>query len=80
MQCAPAHSDGYAMIYVTRLNGSRFIINGEMIREIEATPDTVITLVTGEKVIVREAVDDIVAAVVEYRRRIQAGVVPDGNA
>ena len=67
------------MIYVTRLNGSRFIINGEMIREIEATPDTVITLITGEKTMVREAVDDVVAAVIEYKRRIQAGVVPDRN-
>ncbi|HIJ66285.1 MAG TPA: flagellar FlbD family protein [Candidatus Hydrogenedentes bacterium] len=62
------------MIHVTRLNGSEFVINGDMIREVEATPDTVITLNTGQKIMVREAVDEVVAAVIEYKRRIQ-GIV-----
>ena len=58
------------MIYVTRLDGSRFVLNGELIRDVEATPDTVITLTTGQKIMVREAVDEIVTAVIEYKRRI----------
>ena len=56
------------MIYVTRLNGQRFVINAEMIREIEATPDTIITLSRGERIIVKESVEDVIAAVVEYKR------------
>ena len=61
------------MITVTRLNGAQFVINAEMIREVEATPDTIISLVSGEKLMVRESVDEIVDAVLEYKRRIQPG-------
>ena len=64
------------MIYVTRLNGERFVLNAEMIREIEARPDTIITLTSGEKVMVREAVDDVVNAVLEYKRGV-LGYPPD---
>ncbi len=59
------------MIYVTRLNGKRFVINADLIREVESTPDTIITLTSGEKIMVQETVDDIVAAVLEYKRRVQ---------
>jgi len=61
------------MIYVSRLNGSEFVLNAELVREVEATPDTIITLTTGQKVMVRESVDEVVAAVLEYRRQIQPG-------
>ena len=62
------------MIYVTRLNGDKFVLNAEFLREVEATPDTIITLINGEKVMVRESVDEVVAAVLEYRRKIQPGI------
>jgi flagellar protein FlbD len=58
------------MIRVTRLNGTTFVINAELIRELEATPDTVVTLITGTKLLVRESVDDVINAVIEYRREI----------
>ena len=58
------------MIHVTRLNGSQFVVNAELIREVEATPDTVVTLTTGTKLLVRESVDEIVQAVLQYRRDI----------
>jgi len=58
------------MIYVTRLNGKRFVVNAELIREVEATPDTIITLTTGDKLLVKESVDDVIAAVIEYRQRL----------
>lgn len=61
------------MIHVTRLNGTVFVLNAELIREIEATPDTIISLVTGAKVMVRESVDEVVAAVLEYRRQVHPG-------
>ncbi len=62
------------MIHVTRLNGAEFVLNAELIREVEATPDTIITLITGEKLMVREPVDEVVAAVLEYRKQIQPGM------
>lgn len=54
------------MIQITRINGSKVIINALMIEHIEATPDTVITLVTGKKWIVKEPVEDIIAQVKQY--------------
>lgn len=66
------------MIYVTRLNGKQFVINAELIREIESTPDTIITLTAGGKIVVRESVDDVIAAVLEYKRQIH-GLAPKKN-
>ena len=48
------------MIHVSRLNGDPFVLNAELIREVEPTPDTIITLVSGDKILVREAVDEVV--------------------
>lgn len=49
------------MISVTRLNGKRITINALLIETIEETPDTVITLTTGKKIMVLEKVDDVVS-------------------
>ncbi|OFZ22222.1 MAG: flagellar protein FlbD [Bdellovibrionales bacterium GWB1_55_8] len=62
------------MIRLSRLNGKEFILNCELIKYIEATPDTIITLTTGEKIMVREAVDDVVSATVRYRQQLYQGV------
>ena len=58
------------MIQVTRLNGSQFIINAELIETIEAAPDTIITLTTKSKYVVRESVDEIIKMVFQYRKRL----------
>lgn len=58
------------MIKVTRLNDSELWINAELIQVIEATPDTVISLTTNDKIIVRESPEVLVRAVMEYRRNI----------
>jgi flagellar protein FlbD len=58
------------MIKVTRLNGKELIINADLIETVEATPDTIITLTTNSKYMVRETPEEIVEKVVEYRRRI----------
>jgi flagellar protein FlbD len=58
------------MIEVSRLNGKKFVLNCELIKYIEATPDTVITLTTGEKMMVREGVDDLVRRTMDYRKRL----------
>lgn len=61
------------MIRLTRLNGDPFVLNADMIREIEATPDTVITLSTNQKMVVREPVDDVIHAVLKYKRAVFTG-------
>ena len=62
------------MIQVTRLNGREFVVNAEMIRFVEATPDTVLTLVADEKVLVREPVDEVIRRVVAYQRSTRFAV------
>jgi len=58
------------MIKLTRLNGKEFILNCELIKSIEATPDTVITLTVGEKMMVKENVDSIVQATIRFRKEL----------
>lgn len=60
------------MIQLTRLKGQPLIVNSELIEFIENTPDTVITLITGEKVIVLESVEQIVELIVKFRHRLMA--------
>lgn len=59
------------MIKVRRLNHKEIVINAELIQTVESTPDTVITLTTGEKFVVEDSVDEIVEKVVSYRRSIR---------
>lgn len=58
------------MIVVHRINGKEFIINCEHIKFIEATPDTIITLTTDEKIMVKESVSDVINATVLYKQNI----------
>jgi flagellar protein FlbD len=60
------------MIYVTRLNHTSVVLNADLIEYIETTPDTVISLTTGQKLMVRETAEEIVARVVDFRRSIVA--------
>lgn len=61
-----------SMIEVTRLKGTKIIVNAELIEIIEETPDTVITLTSGKKYIVSETKQDIVNLVIDYKRKIHA--------
>ena len=58
------------MIEVTLLNKRKVFINADLIEVVEETPDTIITLSTERKVIVRENMDQIVSRVILYKRRI----------
>ena len=58
------------MIMLSRLNGAPFALNPDLIERAEATPDTVITLCDGTKVLVAESVDELVERVREYRSQI----------
>ena len=58
------------MIELSRLNGKKFIVNCELIKFIESTPDTVITLTTGEKLMVLEPVEQVIRETVHYRQML----------
>lgn len=58
------------MISVTRLNGSEIVVNADLIETVEATPDTVITLVDGKKYVVAQTTDDVVERIRQFRAAI----------
>lgn len=58
------------MVELTRLNGTSFVVNSDLIETIEQTPDTVVTLTVGTKYVVKEDKQQIIDKVVEFRRRI----------
>ncbi len=58
------------MVHLTRLNHLPLVLNSDLIEYIEITPDTVITLTTGQKIMVRESADEVVDRVVAFRRSI----------
>ena len=60
------------MIPLTRLNHQPFAVNSDLIKFVEQAPDTVLTLVTGEKIVVRESSTEVLARVMEFRRSIFA--------
>jgi flagellar protein FlbD len=62
------------MIPLTRLNGQPLVINSDLIKFIENTPDTVISLVNGEKIVVRETSEQILEKIVQFRRRVLDGL------
>jgi flagellar protein FlbD len=62
------------MIELTRLNGKPIMLNSDLIKTIESSPDTMLTLVNGEKIIVRESCEELTERVVAYRARLLAQV------
>lgn len=58
------------MITVTRLNDSELVINADLIEYIEAIPDTIISLTTGKKIMVKETVDEVISKVENFKRKI----------
>ncbi len=56
------------MIQITRLGGQEILINADLIELVETTPDTIVTLTTGKKILVRETPQEITARVLHYRR------------
>ena len=58
------------MVRVTRLNHTPIVLNSDLIEHIEGTPDTVISMSTGQRLMVLESAEEIIDRVVEFRRRI----------
>jgi flagellar protein FlbD len=59
------------MIQLTRLNGHPFILNAELIKFIEQTPDTLVTLRDGDKLMVLESADEVVRRAMDFRRAVR---------
>jgi len=59
------------MITLTRLDKKQLCVNPDLIKSAEAIPDTIITLTTGERLYVRESVEEVVARFVEYQHTIR---------
>jgi flagellar protein FlbD len=71
------------VIHVTRLNGLPVVINAELIKFVEATPDTLISLTTGEKIMVKEPVEVVAGLATRYRHQVEApteGVLTSASA
>jgi flagellar protein FlbD len=64
------------MIRLTRLNNQPLAVNSDLIKFIEQAPDTVITLVTSEKIVVRETAEQVLERIVEFRRSVLRGMAP----
>lgn len=58
------------MILVTHFNGNEFYLNAELIQVVQATPDTLVTLINETKYLVREPAAEVVRRIIEYRRSI----------
>jgi len=57
------------MIKLTRLNGAEIVVNADQIKYVESTPDTIVTLMNNEKVLVSNSVDDVIEKVIAFKRR-----------
>jgi flagellar protein FlbD len=59
------------MITLTRLNGQPFVMNADKIRYVESTPDTVVCCDTGEKLMVKETLSEVMRRAIEYARIVR---------
>lgn len=60
------------MIFLTRFSGERFAVNPDLIQRADSTPDTVVTLIDGTKLIISETIDDLSAIIVGHRASVTA--------
>jgi len=58
------------MIQLTRLNNKPLVVNSDLIKFVEQAPDTLVTLITGEKIVVLEKIADVLARIIEFRRSV----------
>jgi flagellar protein FlbD len=64
------------VIELTRYNGEKFVLNADLIEMVEATPDTIIRLLSGKKIIVKETSKQVVELALDYARRVHYITVP----
>jgi flagellar protein FlbD len=64
------------MIKVTRLNDAQLVINADLIEFVEAIPDTIVSLTTGKKIMVKESIDEVIDRVAKFKR-LSTGLVAE---
>ncbi len=64
------------MIKLTRFDGSEVAVNAELVKFVEAAPDTIVTLTSDQKLLVLETVDEIIDKIIEYKR-LAYGSLPE---
>jgi len=62
------------MIQLTRLNNKPLTVNSDLIKFVEQSPDTLVTLITGEKIVVLEKADEILTRIIDFRRAVLQGL------
>lgn len=62
------------MIQLTRLNNKTLMVNSDLIKFVEQSPDTLVTLVTGEKIVVLEKASEVLVRVIDFRRSVLQGL------
>src|SRR5256885_5632013 len=67
-------AEGRGMIQLTRLNNQPLVVNSDLIKFLERAPDTVLTLISGEKVVVLESCEQVLEKVIEFRRTILSAI------
>lgn len=67
------------MIFVTRFDGKKIVVNADLIEMIEATPDTILTTTTGKKITVKENLEEVVKLVKNYKKEINFPVVKENE-
>lgn len=67
------------MIFVTRYDGKKVVINSDLIEMIESTPDTMITMTTGRKINVKNSVEEVITEVKKYRKEIVLPLIKDSE-
>jgi flagellar protein FlbD len=65
------------VVLITRLNGTIIYINAELIKSVEPTPDAVITLTNGERLVAKEPAEVVVARIIEYQRKKHMPVISE---
>ena len=65
------------MITVTRLNGKQFVVNADLIKVVEENPDTTLRLTTGDTLIVKESMQEVVELALDYGRSLRKLLPPD---
>ena len=65
------------MIELTRLNGKKLFVNCDLLKYAEASPDTVLTLLTGDKIVVRETCDEVITLAISFRSSVLGLAWPD---
>ena len=57
------------MVKLTKINGQEFFINSDLMEFIESTPDTIISLTTGKKIIVKESAEEVIQKIIDYKSK-----------